>query len=130
MFYYVIDHFINTEDHYKVFFDYKDTKSKLRLNELKTIFNNKYKNNINIHLQNIRSHESQLIQLVDIFIGAISYKARGLETSEAKLSIANHLEKKTRANLTYSSSLFGTNSTYFFRNCNKSKGFEKCIMIF
>lgn len=114
MFYYVIDHFINTEDCYKVFFDYKDTKSKLRLIKLHEVFNNKYKHNINITLQNIRSHESQLIQLVDMFIGAISYKVRQLHHSEVKLEIIRYMEEKTNRSFTYSSPLFDRKFNLFF----------------
>jgi len=114
MFYYVIDHFINTQDTYKVFFDYKDTKSKIRLSELKKVFDNKYRNNTDISFQNIRSHESQLIQLADIFIGAVSYKVRGLKTSEAKLNIVEYLEKKTGRNLIYSTSPFDKKFNLFF----------------
>lgn len=114
MFYYVIDHFINTDDGYRAFFDYKDTKSKLRLAELKTVFDNKYRNKSDILLQSIRSNESQLIQLTDIFIGAIAYKVRQLNTSQAKLSIADYLEEKTQYPLTCSTPLFEKKFNLFF----------------
>ena len=43
-------------------------------------------------MQNIRSHESQFIQLADIIIGAITYRARGLNGSEAKTHIVRLIE--------------------------------------
>ena len=114
MFYYVLDHFINTEDIYKAFFDYKDTKSRLRLNKLKEVFDNKYRNKTNIHLQSIRSHESDLIQLADLFIGAVSYKVRDFKTSMAKLTVADYLEEKTERSLTCSTPLFDKKFNLFF----------------
>ena len=44
-------------------------------------------------LQNIRSHESQFIQLADIIIGAITYRSRGLNGSEAKSHIVRLIEE-------------------------------------
>ena len=51
-------------------------------------------------VQNIRSHESQLMQLTDILIGAVGYSSRSLDTSSAKLHIMNHIKSKSNYTLT------------------------------
>lgn len=52
-----------------------------------------------VHFQHIRSHESQFIQLTDLFIGAIAYKSRSMDkepnASPAKIEIINYLEAKS-----------------------------------
>lgn len=85
---------------YRVFLDIKDTHGKQKLNKVNQVFSNKFHNQSPFVLfQNIRSHESQFIQLLDIFIGAIGYKAREMDkiptSSLAKKEIISYLEKKS-----------------------------------
>lgn len=85
---------------YRVFLDIKDTKGRAKLNKIHEIFKNKFHGKSPfISFQHIRSHESQFIQLADFFIGAVTYKARGLhllETgSQAKKELINYLEMKS-----------------------------------
>ena len=80
--------------------DIKDTKGRAKLNKIHEIFKNKFHGKSPfISFQHIRSHESQFIQLADFFIGAVTYKARGLhllETgSQAKKELINYLEMKS-----------------------------------
>lgn len=87
-------------DEYRVFLDIKDTKGREKLNKIDDIFTNKYHGESPFKtFQHIRSHESQFVQLVDIFIGAITYKARGLcnkeEGSSAKKELVRYIEVKS-----------------------------------
>ena len=78
---------------YRVFLDTKDNNGKIKLNSIHSELLSKGGTNDRIlSLQNIRSHESQFIQLADIIIGAITYRARGLSGSEAKNHIVKFLE--------------------------------------
>ncbi len=90
----------NKDSDYRVFLDIKDTNGRVRLNTLEEVIKNKFsKSSPFIHFQNIRSHENELIQLTDLFIGAISYKARGLynsnSSSKVKNEIIEYLEHKS-----------------------------------
>ena len=77
-----------------MFLDLKDNHGKIKLasihKELTTMIGTDDKI---LTMQNIRSHESQFIQLADIIIGAITYRARGLDGSEAKTHIVRLIEE-------------------------------------
>lgn len=49
--------------------------------------------NIKIHSTIVDSEQVQLIQIIDLFIGACSYEERGLETNVHKLEILNVIRK-------------------------------------
>ncbi len=93
--------YVNDEaNDYNVILDIKDTRGKIRLNKLKEVLDNKFNNNSPFkYFQNIRSHENELLQLTDFFIGAIAYKARGLDKQEncskVKKEIIEYIETKS-----------------------------------
>lgn len=96
----IIRHNDGVSNSYRIFLDLKDNKGKNQLVSIYDDLASKIENgNKIISLQNIRSHESQFIQLADIITGAIAYKARGLNGSEAKLSIVNIIENLSGYNL-------------------------------
>jgi len=88
-------------DHqYDVKLDIKDTRGRDRLNKINEVFNSKYKGCSPFKsFQHIHSHENELLQLTDLFIGAITYKSRlqelNGERSKVKLEIIKYLEKKS-----------------------------------
>lgn len=89
-----------TDNQYRVVLDIKDTRGKDRLNKIKEVFANKYKGKSPfIYFQHIHSHDNELIQLTDLFIGAITYKTRGEDkkpgASKVKLEIIKYLEEKS-----------------------------------
>ena len=89
---------------YKVFLDIKDTKGRKKLDKITQVFANQFHGKSPFtHFQHIRSHESQFIQLTDLFIGAITYKARHLDSvgdaSPAKVELVRYLENKSRYTL-------------------------------
>lgn len=62
---------------YRVFMDIKDTRGKEKLLKLHEVFRNAHHGaSPFIHFQHLRSHENVFFQIVDLFIGAITYKAR------------------------------------------------------
>ncbi len=76
----------NTE--YNLYLDIKDTKSNLKVAELKRILNIASVQDFSVsQAQQIRSHEVELMQLVDIIIGALSYKHRSLNENKGKLKV-------------------------------------------
>ncbi|MFV0397075.1 MAG: DUF3800 domain-containing protein [Bacteroidales bacterium] len=81
---------------YRVYFDIKDGRGRNRLIKLSSILGRVCGINRFSHFQDIRSHESEFIQLCDLFIGAIGYKTRDdkLKTSVAKNEIIQYIESK------------------------------------
>ncbi|MGL6180167.1 MAG: DUF3800 domain-containing protein [Tannerellaceae bacterium] len=81
---------------YRVYFDIKDSKGKRRLQRLSSILDKVCGINKFSHFQDIRSHESEFIQLCDLFIGAIGYKTRHdiNKTSKVKNELIDYIESK------------------------------------
>jgi hypothetical protein len=102
-YYLVLKKIMNEYDSYKVYMDIKDTRGKEALNELTKVFKNSHELPVPF-MQHIRSDESQLLQLVDLLTGAVSYKARDVQTSPLKLEIVNYIEQKLRIVLNTTSS--------------------------
>ncbi len=95
MFYYVFRNLFETEVNIgekidaKIYLDYKDSRCGIRMTQLKEVLQSKYKNNLSVEVFTTQSHESNIIQLTDLFIGAIAYKAR--EDLEHKSKIKNYI---------------------------------------
>ena len=91
---YAVRHNNNANGNYRIFLDLKDTHSHIKLSTIKAELENSLSGNEHIiSMQNIRSHESQFIQMTDLLLGAVSYRARGLNTSKAKIYIVDKIEK-------------------------------------
>ncbi len=93
MFYYVLrrkDNLAESQIKMKIYLDYKDSKCAARMRELERVLKPHY-----VQCFTIRSYESQIIQLTDLFIGAIAYKAR--DDIDHKSEIKNYLVKEIEA---------------------------------
>ncbi len=93
---------------YNIYLDIKDTRSQKKVDKLHEVLcNNHYdfKRELIKKVQQVRSHEVELIALADLLIGAISYLHRGITTSEAKLQLIERIKTRSGYNLT-SSTLF------------------------
>ena len=80
---------------FNIYFDYKDTWQANRLRELNTVLINYLGNakaNIINNFHSVDSDEVGLIQLADIFTGAIAYTNRDLKTSDAKLQLIKSIQ--------------------------------------
>nr|EDZ39902.1 MAG: Hypothetical protein CGL2_11389058a [Leptospirillum sp. Group II '5-way CG'] len=108
MYFSLLSKILSPDRQYNIYLDIKDTRSRLKLRKLgEVLCNDKYdftSQMIN-HLQNIRSHESNLLQLCDFLVGAVSYRHRGLISNSAKNSIIQHLERGIRRELLSSTPL-------------------------
>lgn len=71
MYYFLLNHNINILYHYNVYLDSKDTLSAAKVSNLKNMLNTKFE--VFRNVQNIRSHESKIMQLTDFLTGAVSY---------------------------------------------------------
>lgn len=89
-----------TDDIYRVILDIKDTRGKVSLKVLGDCLKDKNEGSSPFkYFQHIRSNENELIQLTDLFIGAVTYKARKENektgASKIKLEVIDYLERKS-----------------------------------
>ena len=92
----------------RVFIDIKDTQSKIKIKKLhEALCNDKYDfdHKIVSQIQTIRSHEVELMAVVDLFIGALTYFHRNISTSQTKLQLIKMIQEKSKLSLRRSSLL-------------------------
>lgn len=92
----------NPIDNYEVYIDIKDTNSYRKAQKLKDVCCNSlydFSQRVIKRLQPIRSEEVQIMQLVDILIGAVGYENRNFpaefEKSAAKQNIIELIKKRS-----------------------------------
>jgi len=81
---------------YNIYIDIKDTQGGKKAEKLHDVLcNNQYdfSHKIIQKVQQVRSHEVELITIADFFSGALSYFHRGLNTSQAKLKIIEKIKE-------------------------------------
>lgn len=89
---------LKPDETYNIYIDIKDTKGQNKVDKLhEYLCNSKYdfrKENIR-RVQQIRSHEVELVPLADFLIGAISYVWQGLSSSDAKLKLIKKIKERS-----------------------------------
>lgn len=88
------------DDIYRVYLDVKDTRGKTRLALLEEEILEKHNGNSPFkYFQHLHSNENELLQLTDLFIGAICYKARpeynDEKASKIKQKVVQYLEESS-----------------------------------
>lgn len=94
MYYYMLRNVLKPTNRYNVFLDIKDTKSAQKIRTLKEILcNNVYDFTQQMidNIQNIHSHESEILQLADLLIGAVGYQNRNLHQNATKTEIIKQI---------------------------------------
>lgn len=98
MYYYLLNHNLNSLYKYNVYLDIKDTLSAYKVNKLKVILNTKF--GVFRNVQNIRSHESIIMQLADFLMGAISYLHNDeKKINKAKVQIIHKIQQHCQEDL-------------------------------
>jgi len=90
---------------YNIYIDIKDTRSEKKVVRLRDVLcNNAYDFDKRMvrRIQQVRSHEVELVELADFLTGAIGYVHRGLTTNPAKMEIIERLKEKSKYSLTKS----------------------------
>ncbi len=96
---------LEPESTYYIYLDIKDTRSVAKVSMLHDVLSSsKYdfdKKNIK-RIQQIRSHESDIMQLTDLFIGAVGYVNREIAGNKGKLRLIEAIQDRTGYSLTKS----------------------------
>lgn len=96
---------LNPDNAHHIYIDIKDTKSREKVHKQEQVLRNDkydYAKEIIKKVQQVRSHEVELIQLADLLTGAVSYVNRGLNNSMAKNIIIDHIRHRSKYALTKS----------------------------
>ena len=97
MYYTLLNPVFRRDSRYRVYIDIKDTRGAPKDRKLHEVLCNSrwdFDRECVERVQQVRSHESELLQLADLLIGAIGYTNRGLLGSAAKSAIVQHLTSR------------------------------------
>ncbi|HKK81221.1 MAG TPA: DUF3800 domain-containing protein [Prolixibacteraceae bacterium] len=113
MYYYLLNHNKNSLYSYNVYLDIKDTLSAYKVNKLKDILNIRF--GVFRNVQNIRSHESVMLQVADLITGALAYNLNDKEKKvKAKTDLISLLERHAANGLSENSDYKDTKLNLFF----------------
>lgn len=93
---------IDPKASYEVYLDIKDTRGQKKVNRLKAHLNESlydFDRDVVKKIQQVRSHEVELVELSDFLVGAVCYANRGLTGSQAKLAVIAKIREKSGYNL-------------------------------
>lgn len=116
MYFWLLNKIVSPNARYRIYLDIKDTRSRKKVRKLReALCFDKYdfEGKMIDDIRCIRSHESQLLQLADFFIGAVGYKHRGLKTNAAKVAVIEQIEKNIGRSLDSQTSLFDSKFNMF-----------------
>ncbi|MEX2453201.1 MAG: DUF3800 domain-containing protein [Rhodospirillaceae bacterium] len=94
---------------YRIYLDVKDTRGGPKTRKLHDVLANSlldFERQTVERVQQVRSHESELLQVTDLLIGALTYTNRGLATSPAKAAIVARLHERLGQNVLSRTSTF------------------------
>ncbi len=92
MYYYLLNHNKNSMYSYNVYLDIKDTLSAYKVSKLKEILNTQF--GVFKNVQNIRSHESIILQIADLITGALAYNLNNADKKvKAKTDLISLIRK-------------------------------------
>ncbi len=112
MYFQLLSKKIEPEFNYNIYLDIKDSRSAKKVNGLRKYLNGNF---IAVrNLQNIRSHESELMQLTDIITGAIGYYLRGFNKVIAKNKIIEKIQLHSKLPLNSSTAKDSQKFNLFF----------------
>ena len=93
---------LNPNDRYRIYLDIKDTRGTEKLEKLHEVLTNAhydFNREMITRMQHVHSHDICLLQIADILIGLISYKARNLTTSPAENELIEYVKQKSGRSL-------------------------------
>ncbi|RSC37648.1 DUF3800 domain-containing protein [Agrobacterium sp. FDAARGOS_525] len=110
--YFTMLKYIFTPGHkYRVYLDIKDTQGGAKTRQLHEVLANSlhdFDRSCIERVEQIRSHESELMQVADLIIGAIGYANRGLSSSAGKSALVEQLKAVLGSRALSTTSTFGS----------------------
>ncbi len=103
MYFTMLKTILEPQSAYHIYLDIKDTRSAEKEHKLYDFLRghvNDYESEIVRRLQSVRSHETAILQLADLLMGAVGYANRGLNSSKSKLDFINRFKERSRRKLT------------------------------
>ena len=96
MYFSLLNKILSPDKQYNIYLDIKDTRSRQKVRKLSEVLRNDkfdFTSRMIHHIQNIHSKESDLMQLADFLLGAVSYRHRRLSGNAAKEAVIARLEE-------------------------------------
>ena len=104
MYYQTLEPLISPENTYNLYLDIKDTLSQRKVEHLREVLSNRLRDfdrRVVARVQHVRSDEVEQVQLVDLLMGVLSYRARGLWSNEGKRRLVEHVQRRSGLTLAY-----------------------------
>lgn len=98
MWWQLLTRLIDDQHTFRIFVDIKDTHSNTKLGKLQEVLCNAHYDFNNERIQSIeavRSHDVPLVQLADVLTGLLSHHFRGIQDSQAKQALIQHLRARS-----------------------------------
>lgn len=102
MYYQLLTVMFNPNDEFYIYLDIKDTRGAQKVENLRDVLRSKhldFDQKIIKRVQQIRSHESELMQVTDLLIGAIQAVNRDDIESAAKLRLIERIKERSKYSL-------------------------------
>lgn len=119
MYYHLLQTILDADNQYNIYIDIKDTRGTEKVQKLWQVLCSSKRDHareVVRRVQQIRSHEAELLQLADLFIGALAYHNRGLQTSRAKIDVICRLQEVSGYSLKRNTPLRERKFNLFFWN--------------
>ena len=98
MYFELLSKILDPQNTYSIFPDIKDTRGGRKIRKLKEVLRNSmydFDGSIVRQIQQVRSHEVELLQLTDLLIGAMQFLNRNDVSSEAKKAIVERMKERS-----------------------------------
>ena len=114
MFYVTLEKIIDKANYYNIYLDRKNVNSSQKVHTLENYLSKRAKI---LKIQEVLSHQSELIQITDFLTGIISYANRDAiklpEANKTKVKLVEALKSKTSLSLITSTPLFANKVNIF-----------------
>ncbi|MDH5035435.1 DUF3800 domain-containing protein [Chryseobacterium cucumeris] len=103
MIFLLIRELLHTDKSYKIYLDKKDTNGRKKIEKLHEFLCNKnydYKKEIVKNVQEVVSHQIELVQICDLLMGAVCYENRKLDSNNGKVELINLIKERSGYSLT------------------------------